>query len=92
MTPVTPMTPTRPTTPHTRRRPPKLHAVTHVKATVLSKRGKTRRVLVSWQRVVGTRRYVVLRNGRKLASTTARTLVDASAPRGTLRYVVRVSG
>jgi hypothetical protein len=48
-------------------------------------------VLLTWTRAAGATRYVVLRNGRKLRTTTAPRLVDAAAPRGTLRYVVRVA-
>jgi hypothetical protein len=89
VTPTPPVTPTTPTTPTTG---PKTRDAPHVKAKVLSTHGNKRRVLVSWQRVAGSRNYVVLRNGRKLASTTARSLLDSAAPRGALRYVVRASG
>jgi hypothetical protein len=50
-----------------------------------------RRALLSWTRVAGARGYVVSRNGRRLRSTTARTLVDARPPRGRLLYVVTVT-
>jgi hypothetical protein len=50
-----------------------------------------RRALLSWTRVAGARGYVVSRNGRRLRSTTARTLVDAKPPRGRLLYVVTVT-
>jgi Gametolysin peptidase M11 len=87
----TPTTPTTPTGPTTKLPKTKVKNAPHVKAKVISVKGKTRRVLVTWQRVAGSRSYVVLRNGRRLASTTAHTLVDPSAPRGALRYVVRAS-
>jgi hypothetical protein len=97
--PVNTTTPTPPTTPTTtgpttrlpKTTKPKVKNAPHVKAKVISAKGKTRRVLVTWQRVAGSRHYVVLRNGRRLASTTAHTLVDPSAPRGALHYVVRAS-
>ena len=88
-TPPSPTTPTTPKTPPTKL--PKIRIAPHVKAKVISVKGRKRRVLISWQRVAGSRSYVVLRNGRRLASTTAHTLVDPSAPRGALRYVVRAS-
>jgi hypothetical protein len=52
---------------------------------------RTRKVLLTWSRAAGARRYLVVRNGRALRTTTTRRLVDASPPRGTLRYVVRVA-
>ncbi|HEY1480074.1 MAG TPA: hypothetical protein VGF46_08590 [Gaiellales bacterium] len=62
----------------------------HVKTTVIARHGRTRRVRVSWSEVDGAHRYVVTRNGHTLGSTTARSLVDAKAPTGSLRYVIRV--
>lgn len=71
--------------------PTRTRNATHVTSRVLARHGKTRRVLVSWKRVTGMRRYTVLRNGHRVGVTRDRTLVDRAAPRGALRYVVRGS-
>jgi Gametolysin peptidase M11 len=84
----TPTTPTRPTTPS---KSPKKIVTIHATTKVVSKRGHTRRVLVSWKRVAGDKSYLVLRNGHALAVTSARSLLDRYAPRGTLRYTVRAA-
>jgi hypothetical protein len=67
-------------------------ATKRVKVTVkIVSSARHRRALLSWTRVAGARGYVVSRNGRRLRSTTARTLVDAKPPRGRLLYVVTVT-
>jgi hypothetical protein len=53
--------------------------------------GRARQVLLTWTRAAGATRYLVIRNGRKLRTTKAPRHDDTSAPRGTLRYVVRVA-
>jgi hypothetical protein len=62
-----------------------------VKMRITASTGRRRHVLLTWAPAAGATRYLVIRNGRKLRITTAPKLVDASAPRGTLRYVVRVA-
>jgi hypothetical protein len=67
-------------------------ATKRVKVTVkIVSSARHRRALLSWTRVAGARGYVVSRNGHRLRSTTARTLVDAKPPRGRLLYVVTVT-
>ncbi|MEO9174599.1 MAG: reprolysin-like metallopeptidase, partial [Gaiellales bacterium] len=90
--PVTTPTPTTPTPPKTPSRAPKRTVTIHVTTKVIAKHGHRRRVLVSWKRVAGHARYLVLRNGHELAVTSARSLLDRSAPSGTLRYTVRAAG
>jgi hypothetical protein len=70
-----------------------LGARARVKVTVkiVGRSASGRRALLSWARVAGARGYVVSRNGHRLRSTTARTLVDARPPRGKLLYVVTVA-
>jgi hypothetical protein len=50
-----------------------------------------RRVTLTWKRVAGAKTYTVTRNGRRLTTTKTPKLVDASPPRGTLRYTVTVT-
>jgi hypothetical protein len=84
--PVPPTTTTPGSTPGTTK-----PATKKVKVTVkIVSSASHRRALLSWTRVAGARGYVVSRNGRRLRSTTARTLVDAKPPRGKLLYAVTV--
>ena len=71
----------RPTTPGTK---------VAVKVVVKKTKAGKRRVTVSWKRIAGAKTYSVTRNGRHFRSTAAVRLVDASPPRGALRYVVSV--
>jgi hypothetical protein len=87
VSPPVPATPTPSPTPGTSK-----PATKRVKVTVkIVSSARHRRALLSWTRVAGARGYVVSRNGRRLRSTTARTLVDAKPPRGRLLYVVTVT-
>ena len=57
---------------------------------VVTKSSK-RRVTLTWKRVAGAKTYTVARNGHKLTTTKTPRVVDASPPRGTLRYTVTVA-
>lgn len=81
------------TKPPTTKPPTGLGPRARVKVTVkiVGTSARDRRALLSWTRVAGARAYVVSRNGHRLRSTTARTLVDTRPPRGKLLYVVTVA-
>jgi hypothetical protein len=100
--PVTPSTPT--TTPtitpnveepaaKVKRPAPKVRTnAPKVKTKIVAHAGDGRRVLVSWSKVAGARRYVVFRNGHKLTVTRKHALVDKAPAHGKLRYAVHPTG